>query len=155
MKKTVHTAPAQPAKADMARALFQNTCVWYSGISLFVLLVNIILSGNESAYVYPLDFLLFFPFSLCLSSARAVRRADAIPRAARMILHPFCVLGGFALFIYLPDQLDKVSNQSPVVLLLAAAVYGAATLIIWLCNRRKKQKTVDSTPYISQFGQKS
>ena len=130
-------------------ALLQKTCMWYSGISLFILMVNVIFLHNKNASVSPLGFLLFFPFALCLSLATLVRRSDRLPAAARVILHPLCVLGGFALCVYLP------SNRNPVVLALAAAIYGLTVLIIWLCTRRKQQKKVDATPYIRQFGSRS
>ena len=136
-------------KTSPVVSLLQSTCVWYSGISLLVLVINVILSTNEKTYVSPLDFLLFFPFALCMALATLVRRTSKLTAAARVVLHPICVLGGFVLFVFLP------SSQSPVMLLLAAVIYGITVFVLWLRARRNRQKEVDNTPYISQFGQKS
>lgn len=136
-------------KQSPAVSLLRQTCVWYSGISLFVLTVNVILSGNEQAYVSPLSFLLFFPFALCLTLAATVRRSDRLSTALRVILHPVLVLGGFALCVYLP------SGRNPIVLAVAAVIYGITVLTVWLCTRRKMQKKADGTPYINQFGPRS
>ena len=131
------------------KSLLQKTCLWYSGISLFVLTFNVILYNNEKVAVSPLNFLLFFPFALCLSLAALVRRSDKLPTAARVLLHPVCVLGGFALCVYLP------SNQNPVVLAVAAAVYAITVLISRLRGRGRQKKQAENAPYISQFGSKS
>ena len=130
-------------------AILQRTCAWYSGISLFILIVNVILFHNEKASVSPLSFLLFFPFALCLSLATLVRRSDRLPVVARVLLHPLCTLGGFALCVYLP------SNRNPFVLVVSAVVYGITVLVIWLRARGKQQKKVTNTPYIHQFGSRS
>ena len=102
-------------KTSPVVSLLQKTCIWYSGISLFILAINLLIDSQKKG-VEPLNLLLIFPFALCM---------------------------------YLP------SGGSPVMLLIAAMVYGITTLIVWLCTRRKIQKQVDSTPYISQFGKKS
>ena len=135
-------------KTSPVVSLLQKTCIWYSGMSLFILAINLLIDSQKKG-VEPLNLLLIFPFALCLALASLVRRTDKLSTAARVILHPLCVLGGFALCMYLP------SGGSPVMLLIAAMVYGITTLIVWLCTRRKIQKQVDSTPYISQFGKKS
>ena len=132
-----------------AVVLLQRTCAWYSGISLFVLMVNVIFFNNENFHVSPLNFLLFFPFALCLSLATLVRRSGRLSAVLRIILHPALVLGGFALCVYLP------SNRAPVVLAVAAAIYAITVLVVWLCNRGKRQKKAENAPYISQFGSKS
>ncbi len=128
--------------------------MWYTGISVFVLLVNVLLAGNERSYVDPMSFLLFLPFALAMAAAGLVRRADTLPSAARVTLHPVLVLGGFYLCIYLPYQIEKkpTAGQMLAIFVLAAVVYGVAVAVLALMDRRTRQKTIDDTPYQSQFG---
>ena len=129
-------------------ALLQKVCLWYSGISLLILVVLFFSDSKDASAIRNL--LLIFPFSLCLSVAGLVRRSERLPAAARIVLHPVCVLGGFFLFFYLP-----LGQKGPVIPLTAAVIYAIAVFAIWLCNRRKRQKKAENAPYISQFGSKS
>ena len=135
-------------KQSIAISLLQRTCIWYSGISLFILAINLLIDSQMKG-VEPLNLLLIFPFALCLSLATLVRRTDKLSTVARAILHPSCVLGGFFLCVYL------TSNRNPLVLVVAAVIYGITVFIMWLCARAQKRKANRNTPYISQFGRKS
>ncbi len=150
-------APTAESKPHPLTALLTGTCVRYTAISLFVLLVNLLFSGNEDAYVHPSSFLLLLPFALGLSAAATVRKADKLATGARVVLHPLLSLGSFYLCIYLPYQLDKrpSAGQILAILVLGAVVYGVAVTVLLLLARRTRQKTIDDTPYISQFGRKS
>ena len=129
-------------------SLLKKTCLWYSGISLLVL-VFLFFSGNKDASSIQ-NLLLIFPFSLCLSVAGLVRRSDRLPTALRIALHPVCVLGGFFLFFYLP-----LEQSGFVIPLTALVIYAITMLTVWLCHRGKQQKKAESSPYVSQFGSKS
>lgn len=135
-------------KQSIAVSLLQRTCIWYSGISLFILAINLLIDSQMDG-VEPLNLLLIFPFAFCLALANTVRRTNKLSTATRVILHPLCVLGGFFLCVYM------TSNRNPLVLAVAAAIYGIAALIMWLRARAQKRKANRNTPYISQFGKKS
>ncbi len=156
-KKQPAPAPAPRSKTEGLSSLLRCTCMWYTAISVFVLLVNVLLSGNERAYVDPLSFLLFLPFALAMAAAGMVRRADGLTTTARVILHPLLVLGGFYLCIYLPYQIEKkpTAGQMLAIFVLAAVLYGAVVTVLFLIRRRIRQKAIDDTPYTSQFGPRS
>ncbi len=148
MNSKKQTATPESKAPNIWLSVFQKICIWYTCISLFMLLMIIIFAEDKFSYADQWN-LFFFPFALCLAFATIVRRTDKLPSVLRIILHPVCALGGFALFVYLP------SDASPVILLLAAVIYGVATLITWLITRRKKQKAVDNSHYVSQFKPRS
>ncbi len=150
-------APAPVAPTGLARRLWQGTATRYTVISLCVILLNLLLNAAEAeTYVEPLRFLLFLPFSLALTVAALVRRSDKLSGGAKVGLHPLISLGAFYLCLYLPYQLETRPSGAQVLILviLAALVYGIAMGVYLLCTRRARQKKLDETPYVSQFGKK-
>ncbi len=152
----VAATPA-PRATSLLRSLLHGTCLWFTGISVFVLIFNLLFPSNSAGYVNALSFLLFLPFGFALTVAGTVRRAPTLPTSAKVILHPLCSLGGFYICFYLPYQLTKkpTAGQVLAILVLAAVVYGVIVGAISLWGRRTRQKKLDDTPYESQFGRKS
>ncbi len=136
------------------RTLSVGTSVRYTLIALGALLIHAL--GLATGYVDALRFFLFLPFACLLTAAAMIRRAPRLGRASKAILHPILVLGGFYLCLYLPYQLrTKPSNQQVLLIVLLAAILYAAAMGIYLaCTRRRRQKAIDETPYVSQFGKK-
>ncbi len=156
-KKTTPTSAPKETGSHPLSTLLHRTCAWYTGISAFVLLFNVLFPANDSGYVRAVNFLLFLPFALALAAGSMVRKADKLSTAVRVLLHPLCVLGGFYLCIYLPYQLDKkpTAAQMLAVFVLVAVAYGIAVGILCALSRRTAQKKSAETPYVSQFGHRS
>ncbi len=157
----VQTKQTDPPSATVSpltylRRLLHGTCLRYTAVTVVALLVNLLLSEEELSYVDPLRFLLFLPFSLCLTLATWIRVSDKLALGAKLALHPLTVLGGFYLCLYLPLQIRNSSSgaQVLIMLLLAALVYGIIMGVVALVTRRTRRRKIEETPYVSQFGPK-
>ena len=64
------------------------------------------------------------------------------------------MLGGFYLSVYLPYQLTvRPTGQQILLLLMLVLVIYVITVVIYVVARGSaRQKRVDETPYVSQFG---
>ena len=146
-----------PASASLPRALWQGTCIRYTLLCLCLLLISAILADSLTVtYVDTVRFFLLLPFALCLTLATHVRRSDKLSGGVKGVLHPLLSLGGFYLTCYLPYQISTKPSGSQVlmILLLAAALYALGMGIFTLVTRKFRQKKLDDTPYVSQFGAK-
>ncbi len=146
-----------PAPRSRLLDLWLGTCARYTVITLLALLISAILHDSMThTYVDAGRFFLFLPFSCALTLAAWVRRSSALSGGARLALHPALALGGFYLCLYLPYQIEtKPSGQQILlILLLAAIVYLTVMGVYLLCTRRSRQKSINDTPYTSQFGKK-
>ncbi len=157
MSKKQTPTPQKPAKPGILTVLLRRICLWYTGISLFILLINVFSSTNEGTYVDAKRFLLFFPLALALAAAGVVRETETLPTWARVILHPLLSIGGVYLCFFLPYQVQQGANpgRGAALILITAMGYGIVALILFLCSRKAAQKKIDSTPYESQFKPRS
>ena len=157
MNTSSSAVPTSAQRPSLLRDLWLGTCARYTVLCLLLLLISALAAGSLTVtYVDTLRFLLLLPFALCITLAARVRRADTLSTVAKCILHPLLVLGGFYLCCYLPFQLStKPSGQQILIILcLAALLYGIAMGIVAAIGGRRKRKTADNTPYVSQFGKK-
>ncbi len=150
---TADSIPSRPSVWDL---LLRRTCMLYTAISLSVFLIQLILFGNQQG-VRALSFLLFLPFAACIALAGLLRTADKLPMWGKLLLHPLLTLGGFYLCVYLPARIhwQPTPSMTLVIPILSTVVYGTSVTVILLVSRRKRQKTVDTTPYESQFKPRS
>ena len=156
-KDTAESAVTSLPTVSLPRALWQGTCVRYTLLCLCLLLVSAIMADSLTVtYVDTVRFFLLLPFALCLTLATHVRRSDKLSGGAKGVLHPLLSLGGFYLACYLPYQISTKPSGSQVlmILLLAAVLYGLGMGIFALVTRKSRQKKLDDTPYVSQFGAK-
>ncbi len=139
------------------RDLWLGACARYTVLALLMLLLNAILHDSlTETYVDTLRFFLLLPFSAMLTVAALVRRSERLSGRVRLLLHPLVTLGGFYLCLYLPYQIEtKPSGQQVLlIVLLAIILYALVMGIYLLCTRRSRQKSIDNTPYVSQFNRK-
>jgi hypothetical protein len=134
----------------------KNTCVWFTVLSLCILLITLISSAvdetSSAAYLRATRFLLLLPFALCATLAGDVRRSS-LPAVVRGILHPVLSLGGFILFIYLPVNLSQghTSMQTLLWILAILVIYLVGFLVYIGISHAKRSKKGNSAPYQSQF----
>ncbi len=150
------TAGSTPPRPAVWLLLLRRTCMLYTAIALFVLLIQLIISGNRQG-VSALNFLLLIPFAACIALAGLLRTSDKLPMWGKLLSHPLLTLGGFYLCVYLPARIHwrPTPSMTLVIPILSTVVYGASVTVILLVSRRKRQKTVDATPYESQFKSRS
>ena len=149
-----------PATLSTVKRFVAGACLRYTLLTVGVLVVHALFTALESGtnpYIDPSLLWLLIPFALCLTAAAAIRRADKLSRAVRYTLHPLLSLGSFYLCLYLPYQIDAKPRAATtfVILLCAAAVYAAIVGVMALITHRRRQKTLDKTPYVSRFGDKN
>lgn len=149
-----------PATALTVKRFAAGACLRYTILTVSVLVIHALFTAFESGtnpYIDPSLLWLLMPFALCLTAAAAVRKTDKLSRAFRYTLHPLLSLGSFYLCLYLPYQIAEKPRAATtfVILLCAAAVYAAIVGTMAFITHRKRQKTLDKTPYVSRFGDKN
>lgn len=145
------TAPA------ILRDLWLGSCARFTVLCLILLTVSSI--GSDSltlTYIDTVRYFLLLPFAVCLTLAAWARRSDKLSGGVKCVLHPLAVLGGFYLCCYLPYQLrtNPTNMQVFIILLAVALLYALGMGIYALVTRKSRQKRIDDTPYVSQFGKK-
>lgn len=146
--------------AALARRMALGTCVRYTLILAGVLLVHALSTAfalTNNPYIATSLLWLLLPYSLLLTAATAVRKADKLSVGLRVFLHPVLTLGGFYLCVYLPYQIEwtPTGQATLIVLVTAAIIYAAVMAAILLITRKKSRKTQEQTPYVSRFGDKN
>ena len=101
-----------------------GACYYFTGISLFIILLFMALFNEEQA-ISGSAFLLVFPASLVMSAGGLLLGVKAIPRWARNLLHYLFTLLAVFLFLWLPH--NPIASPSTVLILLAVF-----TLVYWL-----------------------
>lgn len=104
----------------------RDACVWFSAVSLALILLNLILfSDGTASAIDSVRFLLLFPFSLCASAAGLISQSGKIPRWARVLLHYLIVVVAAMCFLWLPS----VSGVRGVTVLIMLVLF---TIIYWI-----------------------
>ena len=109
---------------NILKSLLRGSCVWFTAISLAMLIFGMLFSKNAD-YVATLSFLLFFPCGLSLSAAGLIYKNEKIGKGLRRLLHYLITILAFVLFIWLPSD---ASVTFPFVLLL----FFLLTALYWL-----------------------
>ncbi|MBQ8432042.1 MAG: hypothetical protein IJX28_04070 [Clostridia bacterium] len=114
-----------------------NACVYFTAISLFLLLVNLAMTGTDSeTAVTPTAFLLIFPASLLMSAAGILLALQALPRWARFLGHYGITTLSFFLFLWLPAGSFARPSTTLIVVVLFSIIYWFLFLMIHLVRSR-------------------
>ncbi len=147
----------QTPPTSLPKELWLGTCARYTILALIILFFGVITSDSLTVnYVDTVSFFLLLPFGFCLALATRVRRSDKVTTTAKFLLHPLLVLGGGYLCFYLPFQIrtKPSGSQTLMIVLLGAILYAIVMVVVLLVSRRARQKKLDDTPYVNQFGKK-
>lgn len=101
---------------------FRGGCLWYTFISLFVLLCGMMFSSNANN-VSAVSFLCFFPCGLCLSAAGLLLHSNLLNNVLRLLFHYLITLLSFVLFLWLPSGTEATPSFLFFFWLLFTAVY--------------------------------
>lgn len=143
-----------PSPLHRLRDLWLGSCARYTVLCLLMMVISAIASDSITVtYIEPVRFFLLLPFALFLTLAAWSRRAERLPKGAKLALHPILVMGGFYLFCYLPFQISsKPSPQQILILLmLALLVYALSMGILLAISHALRRKKTEDTPYVSQY----
>jgi hypothetical protein len=109
---------------NILKPLLRGSCVWFTAISLAMLIFGMLFSKNAD-YVATVSFLLFYPCAICLSAAGMICKNEKIGKGLRRLLHYLITILAFVLFIWLPSG---ATASFPFVLLLLCLI----TAVYWL-----------------------
>lgn len=148
----------QTPASTVAKEIWLGTCARYAVLTLVILFFGMLTSDSLSVtYVDTVSFFLLLPLGLCLTLATRLRKTNALRTVAKYILHPLLVLGGGYLCFYLPYQIRNkpTGSQTLIMILLGVILYIAVMSVVLLVSHKARQKKIDDTPYVSQYGNRS
>ena len=99
----------------------RGTCLWYTVISLCLLVVGLV-TGNGQSYLDATSFLLLVPFGFAMSAAGFLYRSKSVARWIRMLSHYAITLAAFLAFVLLPHLNGTVSPVSVLLLCVFLSV---------------------------------
>jgi len=159
MKQQAPRTQSDTANASIfsIKELLSGMCVRYTVLCMAILLITLLMSDSlKDTVVDTARFFLLLPLALCLTLAALVRRSR-LGTPIKAILHPALSLGGLYLCGYLPYQVTvkPTGEQVLAILLLALVIYAVTAAIYLAVTHKKRQKTIDDTPYESVFKSQS
>lgn len=152
MNRSSNHQPAETPAATLARTLLTRTCIYFTVLFLIFCAVAAV-SGNLDRQVFDqISFLLYIPFSFCLSLAAEARRSS-LPTAGKAVLHYAATVGGFWLFVFLRYQLvARPQAKWVLMIMLLVSVLWLIAFFIWLgVTRKQHRRAVEDKPYVNQF----
>lgn len=111
-----------------------NGCIWYTFLSLSMLLIGMLFSTNANT-VSAVSFLLFFPCGLCMSAAGMLLRSNVLRKGIRHLLHYLITLVAFLLFVWIPSGTTATPAFLLFFWLLLSALYWLLFLALHLFRR--------------------
>lgn len=104
--------------------LLRSACVIFTVLAL-LLCVGQMLFAAEATVIYPLSFVLLYPFSLCFAGANLLARHEAVSKGVRVFAHFGIVTLGAVLFVFLPAGVFATGSSALVIV-------SAYVLLYWL-----------------------
>ena len=118
------------------KKLLAGACVYYTAISLAVLLAAALLGGDLEGSVSAVNHLLLFPFGLALSGGGMLLHSRAMRPGVRLLLHYLITLAAFFCFLWLPSRAGATAGAVFAALLGLSLAYWLICLIVILTRRR-------------------
>ncbi len=116
---------------------FMGGCLWYTCISLFVLLCGMMFTPNANN-VSSVSFLFFFPCGLCLSAADLLLHSKLLTNTLRLLFHYLITLSAFILFLWLPSGTATTPLFLFVLWILFTAVYALLQIALHILRSKCK-----------------
>lgn len=114
----------------------RGTCLWYTVISLCLLVAGA-MAGTGQTALDTTSFLLLFPFGFAMSAAGFLYRSKSVARWIRMLSHYAITLVAFLAFVLLPHLNGTVTPVTVLILcVLLSALYWILFLIIHIFQKR-------------------
>ena len=126
-----------PTWKDKLWGVVKNSCCVFTLCSMILILINWMMGGEMAGKsIYVNAFLLLYPFSLCVATARYIRLSKSVLVWVKCVLHPLLCLGGI-LMAYLPYMTRNGFSAGQVLVHWVAfiAVYGITMLLVALLSK--------------------
>ena len=115
-------------------------CVYFTVLSLFIILVNLLITDGASSKGISLTaFLLFFPCGLCISAGGLLLRIKSIPRWGRYLLHYLISVLALFLMLYLPASANSGSMFKLLTFILMSVIYWVLFGLVMLIYSRVRR----------------
>ncbi len=119
------------------KKIWIGACLYYTVLSLLVLLIALAISGGfEQMVISSLSFLLLFPFSLSLAAAQVMRKGSSLAAWAKGLLGYLLVLAAFLLFVWLPSNPSTAPMSWILAIVFFTLIYWAIVGIVSLTKKR-------------------
>ena len=117
-----------------------NGCVYFTAISLIMIVIKLLLDGSENAgRIHTGSFLLFLPFGLCMSAAGMLFSSQHLPSWAKYLLHFAITDLSLFLFLWLPANSSVQASTGLIMLALISILYWIFLgLVVWIRSRVRK-----------------
>lgn len=119
-------------------AWIRGGCVYFTVISLLMILLNLALGGADAATrdISPTAFLLFFPCGLGISAGGLLLKATRIPAPARGLLHFACTLLSVLFFVWFPANPTARPSTALIMLVAFSILYWILFLLVHVIKKR-------------------
>ncbi len=115
----------------------RSGCVYFTVISLLMLLINIaLMDGSEDFSISPTSFLLILPMGLTLSLAELLYRLPAMPRWGGALLHYGLTLLSFLFFMWLPLNSAVTPSTTFLLFTVLSVIYWVVWFLVHLIRGR-------------------
>jgi len=115
-------------------------CIYFTLISLFIILLNLAMAGDDSlGRINTPAFLLFFPFGLALSAAEMLLRNKKIARWIAYLSHYVISVASVYIFLWLPSGTVASPSTPLLIMVLFSVLYWMVFgLVLLIRNRVRK-----------------
>ena len=136
------------------KKLLNSACIIFTVITAaYMLILQIINITDSDAGIEASRVLLFFIFSLLLSTANVILSTNKIHAALRYIIHYVISIFGFWTCFCLPNKMDF--SKTFVGIIIFSACYAIVMTLIAVFTRRFKRQSEPKAKYEKQFTTKS
>ncbi len=140
--------PKQLAASDIVKYIFSRSCIYFTVVTLVILIAQVFSTGQNGRTVEPIRLLLNYPFTLALACADCIFKARSLGTGAKVAIHYAITISSFYIFVCL---LAKNQANPIVIIMLISVIYfiiSAPILIVRHSIKKKKKKEV---PYQSVY----
>ncbi len=128
-------------KTTLVKKWLTDTCIWFTVITLILMIIPVILGSSLESKPYVKQFLFILPFSLSFSAAQMLLRAKPLSSSAKRVLHYLITLLAFYLFLWLPAKSISGFTAVLIALFLLSILYWLIFLIVFLTKKRFRSFT--------------
>lgn len=138
------------------RELLANTllyaCVYFTAVAMVLLIIQAIIGESSDAVtIYPLRFILIFPYALLFSAANTLLSLKTVAKWLRVVCHYLATVMGFLIFMYLPASFDRDGSAILVAIFIVTVLYIFAFLLIAGIRSAIKKNSAEHKKYDSMF----
>ncbi len=123
-------------KTALVKKWLTDTCVWFTVITLILMIIPLILKRKFDDIPNVKQFLFLLPFAMSFSAAQMLLKAKSLSATAKRGLHYIITLLAFFFFLWLPANTVSGATAVLIALFLLSLLYWLIYLIALLTKKR-------------------